>query len=234
MSESNAWNMPWKAYNGMEAQRNNSVAMIGYMCGVLHWHPSAVWGVIGNVSGESTLNPCLWEGKVDPYDASKGGGFGLVQWTGFGKLTIWAHDRGLPIYSPYTQMDRMQYECDNDIQWQYSGHPNAAAEGVPRGLTFPQYITANNGQWDEQYCAKVFYWYYEKSSAFTAGSRPTLATSFKNWYTDTYVAGGGHTYTYYPWIRYPDPPYYDGTGANLIYVLGRPKRIVTKKGVITR
>lgn len=233
MSDSTAWHCPWKAYNGTEAQRNNSVAMIGYMCGVLHWHPSAVWGVIGNVANESTLNPVLWQGRTDPY-VPHGGGFGLVQWTPFGKFTIWAHNNGLPIYSPYAQMDRMQWECDHNEQWQYSGHPNAAAEGVPRGFTFPQYITANNGTWDEQYCAKVFYWYYEKSAAFTAGQRPARAAAFKSWYYDTYVAGGGTTQPYYPWPRYPDPPYYDGTGANLIYVLGRPKRLITKRGVITR
>lgn len=233
MSDSTAWHCPWKAYNGTNEQRQNSVAMIGYMCQVLHWHENAVWGVIGNVANESTLNPVLWQGRTEPY-VPQGGGFGLVQWTPFGKFTIWAHDNGLPIYSPYSQMDRMQWECDNNAQWQYSGHPNAAAEGVPSGFTFPQYITANNGTWDEQYCAKVFYWYYEKSAAFTAGQRPARAAAFKSWYYDTYVAGGGTTQPYYPWPRYPDPPYYDGTGTNLISVLGRPKRIVTRKGVITR
>ena len=35
MSESTAWHCPWKAYNGTEDQRQNSVAMIGYMCQVL-------------------------------------------------------------------------------------------------------------------------------------------------------------------------------------------------------
>lgn len=234
MSESGAWYSPWKAYNGTTEQRENAVAMIGYMCGVLGWHEDAVWGIIGNVANESTLNPVLWQGRVDPYDASGGGGFGLVQWTPFGKLTIWAHDNGYPIYSPYTQMYRMQYELDNNLQWQYSGHPNAASEGVPSGYTFAQYKTANGGTWDEQYCAKVFYWYYEKSEAFTAGTRPSRAAAFKSWYYDTYVAGGGHTYHYYPWTRYPDPPYYDGTGANIIWLLGKQKRLITQKGVLTR
>lgn len=78
------------------------------------WTDNAIAGVLGNMQTESTINPEIWEsldyGNIDR-------GYGLVQWTPATKYINWANDEGIPYQHMDSQLARILYEVDNNIQW---------------------------------------------------------------------------------------------------------------------
>lgn len=246
MSDVTEWIMPFNKYmyhvpNDQANRRNNAVCVYGYMTMVHHWHPNAVWGLIGNLDVECTMNPPLWEGETEPYN---GPGFGIVQWTPFRKFTVWAHDRQLLIYSPYVQMDKIVWEISNPTViytpsqgWEYFGYQwDGTGESypsyIPRNATFAQWTTANNGEWSAWLCAETFLWYYEKPLNPNEGQRGTLAERYRDWFTDTYLAEGGTVKSRYPFPKYDDPGW--PVKSPIQPWLIKQNRLVTRKGVITR
>lgn len=77
--------------------------------------------MLGNMQTESTINPGIWQSLIsydhDPYATVSGHGYGLVQWTPFNKYTIWARDSGLVYSDINAQLDRIEYEIANGLQW---------------------------------------------------------------------------------------------------------------------
>ena len=110
------------------------------------WSLSAICGTIGNMVHESTLSPAFIE-ETNRWrlpnsaanltdvpnsvmqnfyrqyygDPERGYGIGLVQWDGLGitrqKLVGYCENNGLIWYEGDSQMSRIQYEQDNDLQW---------------------------------------------------------------------------------------------------------------------
>ncbi len=78
------------------------------------WTVNAIAGVLGNMQVESTINPGLWENR-DQGNMSRG--YGLVQWTPATKYTNWADNRGLEWGHMDSQLARIQYEIEENIQW---------------------------------------------------------------------------------------------------------------------
>lgn len=78
------------------------------------WTANAIAGVLGNMQVESTINPGIWE-NLD--EGNMSGGYGLVQWTPATKYTDWADSRGLSWGHPDSQIARILYEVENNIQW---------------------------------------------------------------------------------------------------------------------
>lgn len=74
----------------------------------------AICALIGNMMHESSVNPNMYE-----YGYSWGAdrGYGLVQWTPRSKLSNWADSQGKNFKTGETQLDRIDYEIDNGIQW---------------------------------------------------------------------------------------------------------------------
>lgn len=246
MSSVTEWILPFNKYmynvpNDQANRRNNAVCVYGYMHGVAGWHPNAVWGLIGNLDVECTMNPTLWENETNPY---VGPGFGLVQWTRFRKFTAWAHNRELLIYSPYAQMDKILDEVHNptiiwtaeygweNFGYQWSGDGSTYPSYIPRNATFEQFTTANNGQWTTQICAEMFLWYYEKPLNPVEGQRATRAMNYRTWYEDTYLAQGGTQNNYYPYPKYDDPGW--PVRSNIPPWMIKQNRVCTRKGVIYR
>jgi hypothetical protein len=78
------------------------------------WVKEAIAALCGNMAHESSLNPDMHElGYGDSPDR----GYGLVQWTPMTKYTDWASANALPWDDGNSQLARINYEVDNNIQW---------------------------------------------------------------------------------------------------------------------
>jgi hypothetical protein len=78
------------------------------------WTKEAVCGMLGNMQSESTINPDIWQG-LDSGNYS--GGFGIVQWTPATKYIDWAKARGYDYKTMDSNLKRILYEVDHNIQW---------------------------------------------------------------------------------------------------------------------
>lgn len=78
------------------------------------WSKNAICGMLGNMQTESTINPGLWESRLE---GNMKGGFGLVQWTPATNHTNWASARGYEWGDIDGQIAHIQYELDNNEQW---------------------------------------------------------------------------------------------------------------------
>lgn len=117
------------------------------------WTLNAICGMLGNMESESKMNPYLWQGRSIPddiYTSSKG--FGLTQWTPGSKLINWADEQGLPYKDGYTQLQRIVYESQNNLQWSTHNILN---------MTWDEYIISEESP---ETLARVFVWAYERPS----------------------------------------------------------------------
>ena len=114
------------------------------------WSKTALAAILGNMQGESGINPGIWELLI-PY----GTGYGLVQWTPYTKLQDWAEAEGKTwIDNGVTQLERISYEAANNIQW-FSN----AELGVDPPITFEQYL--HDDSYTLQEMTNFFLWFYE-------------------------------------------------------------------------
>lgn len=86
------------------------------------WTMTAIAAMLGNMQTESYINPGIWESKInweargeDPEDNSHG--YGLVQWTPWGKYTNFAERHGYERVHIASQMKRIGAEVDLGLQW---------------------------------------------------------------------------------------------------------------------
>lgn len=74
----------------------------------------SICALLGNMQQESTVNPGLWENRAQ---GNRNGGYGLVQWTPASKYLDWAATEHIePAYMD-SNLKRLQYEMDNNLQW---------------------------------------------------------------------------------------------------------------------
>jgi hypothetical protein len=78
------------------------------------WTRNAICGMLGNMQTESTINPGIWE-SLNAGNMS--GGYGLVQWTPASKYTDWADSNSLTWGAIDSNLLRIIYEVDENIQW---------------------------------------------------------------------------------------------------------------------
>lgn len=78
------------------------------------WTKESVSALCGNMRHESSINPDMYE-----FDYAWGDdrGYGLVQWTPRSKYWDWAVSRGLDARDGDSQLERIDYEVDQNIQW---------------------------------------------------------------------------------------------------------------------
>lgn len=151
-----------------EQQQNNAREIWGYFQN-RNWTLEAVSGMLGNMEVESHINPGQWEEAYPIYGA---GGFGLVQWTPWSKFSEWA---GAGWESNYIkQLDRIQYELDNDLQW-----IPVAQDGY---MTFQQFTQSTRTPGD---LAMVFERGYERGTPL----EETRRANANKWYE--YLGGVG-------------------------------------------
>jgi len=115
------------------------------------WTRESISALCGNMRHESSINPDMYEYG---YAWEDDRGYGLVQWTPRSKYWNWATARGLTPENGNSQLARIDYEVDNNIQW------------IPRdsnfnGLTFKEFRTNARGLTVNQ-LTEAFTWGYER------------------------------------------------------------------------
>ena len=133
-----------------EAQSLENAQLVANHFKGTDWTKESISALCGNMRHESSINPNMYEYG---YDWSANRGYGLVQWTPRSKYWNWAVSRGLTPRSGDSQLARIDYEVDNNIQW------------IPReriqNLTFKQFRTNSRG-WSVEQLTEAFTWGYER------------------------------------------------------------------------
>lgn len=136
------------------------------------WTKNAVCGMLGNMQTESTINPGLWQNR-DEGNTSLG--FGLVQWTPATKYITWAQSNGYAITDIDGQLNRLDFEIDNNLQWiATSDYPMTFEEFKVSGLS-PEYL------------AQAFLRNYERPAN---QNQPARSTQARYWFDNLMGEGG--------------------------------------------
>ena len=116
------WLAVWS--NGSEAQswsnqeREQNVNIIASYLNRQGWSYNAIAALVGNMQAESYINPAQWElGRDIESYAESNIGFGLVQWTPWGKYAEWAGSDWRTNYDK--QLGRLMFELEmgEGYQW---------------------------------------------------------------------------------------------------------------------
>lgn len=124
------WKFKWVAGNRhlSSAESENNAAIVAQMFLDMNMSMNACAAILGNMQGESGINPAIWENLGNPvprgedengdtiYATGEELGYGLVQWTPGSKYLDWARALGAENnynYEPY----RIFYEMENNMQW---------------------------------------------------------------------------------------------------------------------
>lgn len=145
----------------------NAQYILGYFTS-RGWTKNAVCGMLGNMQTESTINPGIWESLNE---GNMSGGYGLVQWTPATKYTNWADTNSLSWGDMDSQLKRILYEVQHNIQWQ---HPT---------MTFAQYTQSTDTAYN---LGLLFLAHYEMP---TNPNQPIRGTQATYWYD--HLTGGG-------------------------------------------
>lgn len=142
------------------------------------WTKNAISGLLGNLQSESTINPEIWQNLEsydhDPFATVEGHGYGLVQWTPFNKFTIWASENLMDYKLMDTQLARILYEVENNLQW-FGGYSSE--------MTFKEFSQSTE---TPEFLAEVFIKTYEHPAD---PDQPIRGTQARYWY-DTLTGDG--------------------------------------------
>lgn len=175
-----AWNEGFQVWLS-EAQSLENAQLIANHFKGSDWTKESISALVGNMRHESSVNPNMYEFG---YDWSADRGFGLVQWTPRSKYWDWAVARGLSPREGDSQLARIDYEVDNNIQW-------IAVDRV-EGLTFEEFRTNARG-WSVDKLTEAFTWGYERplESAGVASLPERKAFARLVFNTIDFEGGGG-------------------------------------------
>ena len=152
------------------AEMQNNAVIIRNTLNSYGWSLNAIAAVLGNMQSESSINPGIWE-SLQPNTSR---GFGLVQWTPATKLIDWA---GSNYQNGYVQLERIQYEANNGLQW----FRNPAAPIVEPPISFLEFTTSTE---PVATLANYFLWFYEHPAN---PIQPNRAEQAEYWYE--YLSG---------------------------------------------
>lgn len=159
--------MPWIAgYQNWLSESeslNNAQMVVNHFVGT-DWTKASLSALCGNMRHESSLNPDMSEFG---YDWSSDRGYGLVQWTPRSKYWDWAVARGLEPRSGDSELARIDYEVEQNIQWIANGHQRRYGKGDKYDITFAEF-RANTFVYSVQNLTEAFMWNYE-GPAYSAG-----------------------------------------------------------------
>lgn len=144
-----SWISDYQRWLTEEESLNNAQLVVNHFVGS-DWSKASLSAMLGNMRHESSINPNMYEFG---YEWADDRGFGLVQWTPRSKYWNWAVEYGLDPYAGESQLARIDYEVENNIQW------------IPRDaygdMTFSEF-RQNTGNWDLDYLTEAFTWGYER------------------------------------------------------------------------
>ena len=144
----------------------NAQMVVNFLSGK-DWSKEAIAALIGNMRHESSINPNMYE-----YGYSWGDdrGFGLVQWTPRSKFWDWGVSQGYnetELRSGDSQLARIDYEVDNDIQYIPNGHNARYGYESKYDFSFADFRQNTQGLTVNQ-LTEAFMWNYE-GPAYSAG-----------------------------------------------------------------
>lgn len=147
--------MPWisdyQRWLSEEESLQNAQMVVNHFVGT-DWTKESLSAMLGNMRHESSINPDMYEYG---YAWEDDRGFGLVQWTPRSKYWDWAVANGLEPRLGDSQLDRINYEVENNIQYiPTSSYPETFAEF--RANTFGKSV---------EYLTECFTWNYERPNA---------------------------------------------------------------------
>lgn len=150
-----------------ETQSLQNAQMVVNFLNGKDWSKESIAALIGNMRHESSINPNMYE-----YGYSWGDdrGFGLVQWTPRSKFWDWGLGKGYSetdLRSGDSQLARIDYEVDNDIQYIPNGHSARYGEVSKYDFSFADFRQNTQGLTVNQ-LTEAFMWNYE-GPAYSAG-----------------------------------------------------------------
>ena len=145
----------------------NAQMVVNFLSGK-DWSKEAIAALIGNMRHESSINPNMYE-----YGYSWGDdrGFGLVQWTPRSKFWDWGISQGYTetqLRSGDSQLARIDYEVDNNIQYIANGHSARYGYESKYDFSFADFRQNTEGLTVNQ-LTEAFMWNYE-GPAYSAGT----------------------------------------------------------------
>ena len=155
-------------YLSLSQMQCNAQYILNYLRGY-GWSKKAVCALLGNMQTESTINPGIWQ-SLD--EGNMNVGFGLVQWTPASKYINWANANGYYYLNINSQLCRLIYEVNNNIQWiSTSSYP----------LSFASFTTSNSSI---SYLTAAFMYNYERPGSYSTLSQRQSQAQY--WYDNLY------------------------------------------------
>lgn len=148
-----------------ESQSLNNAQLVASHFLATGWTPLAVAALCGNMRHESSINPNIWEFG---YGHSLDRGYGLVQWTPASKYIDWAVANNLEWQLGDSQLSRIDYEADTNIQWIANGHARRYGLEDKYDFSFADF-RANTFNNTVEELTEAFMWNYEGPN-YSAGS----------------------------------------------------------------
>jgi len=152
-------------YLGTTEMQTNALYIRNYLGS--SWTINAISALCGNMESESTINPGIWESLNE---GNLSGGFGLVQWTPASKYLDWAAARGLTPGAMPSNLKRLGYEVEQNIQW------GNDSRGNPPPFTFLEFTQSILSPYD---LAIYFLRHYERPAVY---DQPNRGTQAETWY----------------------------------------------------
>jgi len=159
-----SWISEYQVWLSEEQSLNNAQLVVNHFIGS-DWTRESISAMLGNMRHESSINPNMYEYG---YEWDEDRGFGLVQWTPRSKYWDWAVSEGLDPYSGNSQLSRIDYEIENNIQWIANGHSARYGREDKYDFSFADFRT-NSGSYNINELTEAFMWNYEGPS-YSAGS----------------------------------------------------------------
>ena len=144
----------------------NAQMVVNFLSGK-DWSKEAIAALIGNMRHESSINPNMYEYG---YNWGDDRGFGLVQWTPRSKFWNWGLGQGYSetdLRSGDSQLARIDYEVDNNIQYIANGHSARYGYESKYDFSFADFRQNTQGLTVNQ-LTEAFMWNYE-GPAYSAG-----------------------------------------------------------------
>ena len=151
-----------------EAQSLQNAQMVVNFLSGKDWSKEAIAALIGNMRHESSINPNMYEYGYEWIDDR---GFGLVQWTPRSKFWDWGVSQGYSeeeLRSGDSQLARIDYEVDNNIQYIPNGHSARYGYESKYDFSFADFRKNTQGLTVDQ-LTEAFMWNYE-GPAYSAGT----------------------------------------------------------------
>lgn len=151
-----------------ESQSLQNAQMVVNFLNGKDWSKEAIAALIGNMRHESSINPNMYEYGYNWIDDR---GFGLVQWTPRSKFWDWGIGQGYTeteLRSGDSQLARIDYEVDNNIQYIANGHSARYGYESKYDFSFADFRQNTQGLTVDQ-LTEAFMWNYE-GPAYSAGT----------------------------------------------------------------